>query len=1006
MKLKLPQILIVLLLLLSSIKLSAQEPNDKGRPFKISKPKSVIQVPSIASRINELSPVNFLEQKGIKEMQDGRSRLRPEKARVIPGKGLTIDDPLAALQRNAKQASMSTPEFIFQTTETIYSPSDPTGAVGPNHYVAVCNLAFRVFDKSGNPLTELLPPHPSIFPNEGIGDLTISYDNVAERWVASILRLGDTDTQIAVSNGPDPINDGWTVYTYDQIFDSQKLSVWHDGYYMTDNSSGVIHVLERSKMLDGSLSANIVSFTLPDWQDPGRFDSPQFLNLSHDATITGPATMIYMADDAWASVSEDDHIKLWNVTMDWADPNNSIIDGPTRLGVDATGTADGTITPFNNVFDGGSFTNLEQPGGRSIDALQATIMNQAQFRKFDTYNSALFNFVVDTDGSAGKLAGIRWYELRQNGDGQPWTVYQEGTYTAPDGRHAWNASLIMDAEGNIGMGYTSMSGPTTPTMVRVSSYYTGQLVGSSGSGIMDVAEQLIMNGNEDIPLTRYGDYSKIDIDPSDDKTFWYVNELMLNGRKNICGVFKLAPNTINDVGIISIDSPTNSALSASETVTVTVFNFGESDASGFDVTYQIDGGSIVSEPFLGTLASGTSSQFTFSTLADFSVEGQTYAITACTNYLTDEDNDNDCITSDVMHLLSNDLAITEITTPTTAVLSGTETITVTIENFGSSDQSGFDVTYTIDGVGPVTETVTANVPSGGSISYAFTQTANLAIENQTYTIEACTGLATDQNVANNCSSIAVESLLSVCQPSGECEYGDGLRKIDLGDLFVRIVPCVSGYENLTEYTTDLDRLAGNNIHNGILQTGYAEEHISMWIDFNDNGDFTDPGELILDTFVVPNGGENTDQAFTITIPTDANLGSHILRVRGHDPVFTDLGLLNNPCDNLDFGSTVDFSVNIVESTLSTDDFRTNDSALNIITKPNNQYDIVLSTPYAEDLTFNLYNLLGQQLVYGVISKDNEGKYVYNLDMSYASSGAYIIKVGRDNNFKTGKIIVK
>ena len=31
----------------------------------------------------------------------------------------------------------------------------------------------------------------------------------------------------------------------------------------------------------------------------------------------------------------------------------------------------------------------------------------------------------------------------------PWTLYQEGTYTAPDGRHAWMGSLIMDANGNI-----------------------------------------------------------------------------------------------------------------------------------------------------------------------------------------------------------------------------------------------------------------------------------------------------------------------------------------------------------------------------------------------------------------------------------------------------------------------------------------------------------------------------------------------------------------------------
>ena len=94
-------------------------------------------------------------------------------------------------------------------------------------------------------------------------------------------------------------------------------------------------------------------------------------------------------------------------------------------------------------------------------------MNQAQYRKFSTHNSALFNFVVDVDGSSAKQAGIRWYELRQTADGQPWTVYQEGTYTAPDNRHAWNASLIMDVRGNIGMGYTGMSSPNSSDTGKV-----------------------------------------------------------------------------------------------------------------------------------------------------------------------------------------------------------------------------------------------------------------------------------------------------------------------------------------------------------------------------------------------------------------------------------------------------------------------------------------------------------------------------------------------------------
>ena len=391
----------------------------------------------------------------------------------------------------------------------------------------------------------LVSPNPTIFPSSGCCDLTASYDNDADRWVLTFLGGG---VQVAVSDGPDPVNDGWTVYTYSIVNDYQKLSIWRDGYYMTDNNSGSpnkIHVFERSAMIDAASAGTtpqIVSFNLPGLITSG-FHSLQVLNISSGTWPTsGGATVVYMQDDAWSGVSED-HIKLWTINMDWENTGNSTVSAPQVLGA-----AEG-VTSYTSVFDGGGWTNLTQPnGGTSIDALQATIMNQSQYRKFSTHNSAVFNFVVDVDGSSVKQAGIRWYELRQTEDGQPWTVHQEGTYTAPDNRHAWNASLIMDLQGNIGMGYTGMSSAnSSDNQVRVGSYYTGRYA-NDPLGTMTLDEGTIMAGNANIPGLRYGDYSKIDIDPSDDKKFWFVNELMNGGRKNIAGVFQIAPNFNDDIG--------------------------------------------------------------------------------------------------------------------------------------------------------------------------------------------------------------------------------------------------------------------------------------------------------------------------------------------------------------------------------------------------------------------------------------------------------------------------
>jgi hypothetical protein len=135
--------------------------------------------------------------------------------------------------------------------------------------------------------------------------------------------------------------------------------------------------------------------------------------------------------------------------MNWTSPGLSTIQEYQELGA-----AQG-VSPFIATFDGGAFSNLAQPGSApDLDALQATMMYMTQYRRFPTHNSVVMNFVVDIDPSAAEHAGIRWYELRQANDGEPWSVFQEGTY-APDKSDRFSGSIGMDREGNIGLGIYS-----------------------------------------------------------------------------------------------------------------------------------------------------------------------------------------------------------------------------------------------------------------------------------------------------------------------------------------------------------------------------------------------------------------------------------------------------------------------------------------------------------------------------------------------------------------------
>ena len=844
-------------------------PNVEMKANYIGTADGVQYVPSIASRIDELTP--YVDSNS--EAQDRRSLGN----QVVIGKdNQTEDDYLASNPHPSKGSFFSNPpSVVFDAYTSNSQPTDPSVAIGPNHVFVVFNTGFTIYDKSGTQLLGQTSPNPAIFPSSGCCDLTVSYDSLADRWVVSFLGSG---AQVAVSDGPDPINDGWYVYNISQIADYQKLSVWRDGYYLTQNTGSAqkIWVLERDAMLAGT-TPGVRGFNMPGLVTSG-FHSAQAFNISdNNYPTSGGCTFVYMQDDAWGGVSTD-HIKYWVVDMDWVTIGNSTISAATEI----------PLTPFISVFDGGSFVNLAQPtGGTSVDALQATIMNQAQFRKFGGYNSAIFNFVVDTDAGGGELAGVRWMELRQANDTAPWTLYQEGTYTAPDGRHAWHASMMMDGSGNIGMGYTSMSGPTTPSTVRISSYYTGRFDGDP-LGTMTVNEELISAGNANIPSTRYGDYSKIDIDPSDDATFWFINEYFNSGRKGVVGAFQLEPNTTTD-----------------------------------------------------------------------------------------------------------DIGITNITSPVTGLLTATETVTVTVRNYGINDIANPEIQYTIDGGTPVTQNLGATLAAETTESFSFTTTADLSASGD-YVICAQTNLGADSNGANDEFCKTVTNGVIYCDPTSDCSFGDGFQLVSIEEI--NNTSGCEGYADFTDQEANLDVDATYSV---TFTTGYGDQNVKGWIDFNDDGTFA-ASEVVVPNFVIaPGGGAGTyTETVDLVVPAGANAGSHRMRFKTNWQA-----VVPEACEETQYGETEDYTANV--GSFGLEDLSITEGSLIVTTLPNDQYEISLTTSFDGVASIGIYNTLGQLLAFNNLQKEGDS-FNYSLDMSYASSGIYLVKIGdqASNTYKSAKIIVK
>ncbi|HET7505587.1 MAG TPA: proprotein convertase P-domain-containing protein, partial [Kofleriaceae bacterium] len=247
-------------------------------------------------------------------------------------------------------------------------------------------------------------------------------------------------------------------------------------------------------------------------------------------------------------------LELWTFHPDFATPSNSTFTGPTALSVAA-------FTPLCN---GG--TCVVQPGTTNqLDSLADRLMNRLAYRKFSDHDAVLVTHAV-TAGSGG---GVRFYEIRNLAAGTP-TIFQQGTF-APDSAFRWMSSAAFDGSGNIGMGYTISSSAINPS-VR----YTGRLV-TDALGTMGQGEGTIVSGtgSQTGNLTRWGDYSSMNIDPTDDCTFWYTQEYMgasgsFNWRTRI-GSFRFPSCGTTPTNNFSISvSPASQTVNAGSSVTYSV----------------------------------------------------------------------------------------------------------------------------------------------------------------------------------------------------------------------------------------------------------------------------------------------------------------------------------------------------------------------------------------------------------------------------------------------------
>jgi hypothetical protein len=479
--------------------------------------------------------------------ESGMLDVRPDRTPVANDNGFSGDGALRAPRNAAKKGN------VFANFEGLsnldnfnvfgfrVNPPDPVGDVGPAHYVEMTNLAVAVFDKQGNRLAgpiaigDLWAGFPVEDCTDPSGDPIVLYDQLVNRWILSQFTTRGAPFYyncVAVSKSPDPTGEyyRYAFMTQADVIegtyyfpDYPKYGVWTDSYLMTTRDFGdaggygiSVYALEKFKMISGNPNARAVQFFLDSSIVPLELIGDGLLPADIDGRRRPqagvPAPVLGSQDDDYTYGALRDALNVWELTVLWNSKPAAALTLAAQL----------PVAEFDSSFPcGPSRGCLPQPGVSNNDqwldvlSYRQRVTHRLAYRNFGGFETMVTNQSVEAKPG---IAGVRWYEVRRvNG---VYSVYQQGTYS-PDNVNRWMGSAAMDRDGNIAIGYSVVDGVSVYPGIR----YTGRIAGDT-LGEMTLAEETIINGTgvQTTTNSRWGDYTSLNVDPTDDCTFWYVNE--------------------------------------------------------------------------------------------------------------------------------------------------------------------------------------------------------------------------------------------------------------------------------------------------------------------------------------------------------------------------------------------------------------------------------------------------------------------------------------------------
>ena len=436
------------------------------------------------------------------------------------------------------------------TTGFYHIPPDPIGVAGPSHLVAVNNTSIRWSDKSGgsvttkrlgkNGSTHVGSFFESLTPVNGTFDPKVIYDQYNSRFVVVTLEKvsnGDDADDVnntsrilvAVSATSDPtgtwyytaINSKITIGGFETWADYPGFSVNTDAIFITNNmfSFGGSSKGERLWIITKGVGSG------------GFYDSggTAVVNI-YDPPATSGYTITYQPAHMFGSAPSSVLTYLVGYSS-LSDGTNEYISVISVTGTHASATLEATLVSLGDIEN----TSTAMPDAPQSGTATLVETNNRRAMQAIWRSNALW--AVTTIVNSSTEATVHWVKATASSSTPSTPISDQGDIGGEGiatGTHTFMPSIAVNSSGDMIVGFAASASTIFP-----GAYYAGRLsgdgAGTTNSAVVVKAGLAYYVRTFGSSRNRWGDYSGMSIDPSDDATFWVFNQYAMTQGTDLGG---------------------------------------------------------------------------------------------------------------------------------------------------------------------------------------------------------------------------------------------------------------------------------------------------------------------------------------------------------------------------------------------------------------------------------------------------------------------------------------